>query len=161
MSWPISLTQGGILGDVAAPPTPRRGSAQIVAESRPFRLCWIVSRRSSRWTSYIWLVPLWGYVALMAILLIGTVLTLGTMLLSGDVGAWLAVLVVILTFAAIFVGARISSKRDARRPALTTSGRLTLEDVHNMAFSKPSRGKLGYNEGEVDEFLKLVEAALQ
>jgi len=83
------------------------------------------------------------------------------MLLSGDVGAWLAVLVVILTFAAIFVGARISSKRDTRRPALTTSGRLTLEDVHNVAFSKPSRGKRGYHEGEVDAFLDRVEAALR
>src|SRR5437763_16310138 len=37
---------------------------------------------------------------------------------------------------------------------------LTPADVHNVAFSKPPIGKRGYNEGEVDAFLDLVEAEL-
>ena len=40
-------------------------------------------------------------------------------------------------------------------------GHLTLEDVHNIAFSKPPLGKRGYNEDDVDELLELVEAALR
>jgi len=38
---------------------------------------------------------------------------------------------------------------------------LTPAQVHNVAFSKPPRGKRGYNEDEVDAFLDRVEAALQ
>jgi DivIVA domain-containing protein len=38
---------------------------------------------------------------------------------------------------------------------------LTPEDVRNVAFSKPPKGKRGYNEDEVDAFLDLVEAALR
>ena len=38
---------------------------------------------------------------------------------------------------------------------------LTPEDVCNVAFSKPPKGKRGYNEDEVDAFLDLVEAALR
>ncbi len=40
-------------------------------------------------------------------------------------------------------------------------GRLTAEQVHNVAFSKPPIGMRGYNEDEVDAFLDLVEAALR
>lgn len=36
--------------------------------------------------------------------------------------------------------------------------RLTPADVHNVAFKKPSIGKRGYDEDEVDAFLDLVEA---
>jgi DivIVA domain-containing protein len=38
---------------------------------------------------------------------------------------------------------------------------LTPEDVHNVAFSKPSVGKHGYNEDEVDAFLDLVETEMR
>ena len=38
--------------------------------------------------------------------------------------------------------------------------RLTPADVHNVAFKKPSYGKRGYDEDEVDAFLDLVEAEL-
>src|SRR6516225_6402020 len=47
------------------------------------------------------------------------------------------------------------------RPASTTGGFLTPEQVHNVAFAKPPRGKRGYNEDQVDAFLELVEAALR
>ena len=47
------------------------------------------------------------------------------------------------------------------RSAEPTGGGLTPEQVHNMAFSKPSIGKRGYNEEEVDAFLDVVEAALR
>lgn len=40
-------------------------------------------------------------------------------------------------------------------------GRLTAEQVHNVAFGKPPIGKRGYNEDEVDAFLDVVEAALR
>jgi DivIVA domain-containing protein len=38
--------------------------------------------------------------------------------------------------------------------------RLTPADVHNVAFKKPSIGKRGYDEDEVDAFLDLIEAEL-
>ena len=38
--------------------------------------------------------------------------------------------------------------------------RLTPADVHNVAFKKPSIGKRGYDEDEVDQFLDLVEDEL-
>ncbi|MCW4355434.1 DivIVA domain-containing protein [Hoyosella sp. YIM 151337] len=38
--------------------------------------------------------------------------------------------------------------------------RLTPADVHNVAFKKPSLGKRGYDEDEVDVFLDLVEQEL-
>jgi DivIVA domain-containing protein len=41
----------------------------------------------------------------------------------------------------------------AKRPVVTP------EQVRNVAFSKPSRGKRGYNEDEVDAFVDLVDAA--
>jgi DivIVA domain-containing protein len=44
---------------------------------------------------------------------------------------------------------------------LTTGGRLSAEQVRNVAFSKPTIGTRGYNEDDVDEFLDLVEAALR
>ena len=37
---------------------------------------------------------------------------------------------------------------------------LTPADVHNVAFKKPSIGKRGYDEDEVDAFLDVVEAEL-
>lgn len=40
-------------------------------------------------------------------------------------------------------------------------GRLTAEQVHNVAFGKPPIGMRGYNEDEVDAFLDVVEAALR
>lgn len=40
-------------------------------------------------------------------------------------------------------------------------GRLTAEQVHNVAFGKPPLGVRGYNEDEVDAFLDVVEAALR
>jgi DivIVA domain-containing protein len=38
--------------------------------------------------------------------------------------------------------------------------RLTPADVHNVSFKKPSIGKRGYDEDEVDAFLDIVEAEL-
>ena len=38
---------------------------------------------------------------------------------------------------------------------------LTPAEVHNVAFKKPSIGKRGYDEDEVDAFLDLVEAELE
>jgi DivIVA domain-containing protein len=49
----------------------------------------------------------------------------------------------------------------AGRPASTTGGFLTPEQVRNVAFSKPPLGKCGYNEDQVDAFLDVVEAALR
>jgi len=43
------------------------------------------------------------------------------------------------------------------RPGANTGGYLTPEQVHDVAFSKPPIGRLGYNEAEVDAFLDLVE----
>ncbi len=43
----------------------------------------------------------------------------------------------------------------------TTGGRLTPEQVRNVAFSKPPVGKRGYHEDEVDAFLDLVEQQLR
>ena len=43
----------------------------------------------------------------------------------------------------------------------TTSDRLTAEEVHPVAFSKPALFKRGYNEDEVDAFLEAVEATLR
>ena len=40
-------------------------------------------------------------------------------------------------------------------------GRLTAEQVRNVAFSKPPLGMRGYNEDEVDQFLEAVAAQLQ
>jgi DivIVA domain-containing protein len=40
-------------------------------------------------------------------------------------------------------------------------GRLTAEQVHNVAFGKPPIGQRGYNEDQVDAFLDVVEAALR
>src|SRR6185295_7340468 len=37
---------------------------------------------------------------------------------------------------------------------------LTPADVHNVAFKKPSIGKRGYDEDEVDAFFDVVEAVL-
>ena len=45
--------------------------------------------------------------------------------------------------------------------AAPAGGRLTPEQVHNVAFSKPLMGKRGYNEDEVDAFLDQVEAVLR
>jgi DivIVA domain-containing protein len=43
---------------------------------------------------------------------------------------------------------------------LTAPGGLTPADLHDVAFSKPSIGKLGYSETEVDAFLDRVKAEL-
>ena len=43
----------------------------------------------------------------------------------------------------------------------TTSDRLTAEEVHTVAFSKPALFKRGYNEDEVDALLERVEATLR
>ena len=45
--------------------------------------------------------------------------------------------------------------------ALSASERLTPEQVHNVAFSKPPLFKRGYNEDEVDAFLDRVESTLR
>lgn len=38
---------------------------------------------------------------------------------------------------------------------------LTAADVRNVAFSKPSRFRTGYNSAEVDAFLELVGSELE
>lgn len=43
----------------------------------------------------------------------------------------------------------------------TARGELTADDVHNVAFSTPPRGKRGYDEGEVDAFRRRLEEHLR
>jgi DivIVA domain-containing protein len=43
----------------------------------------------------------------------------------------------------------------------TADGGLTADSVHVMVFSKPSIGKRGYNEDEVDDFLDRVEQRIR
>jgi len=47
------------------------------------------------------------------------------------------------------------------RSESTTGGRLTPEQVRNVAFSKPPLGKRGYNEDQVDAFLDIVEEQMK
>jgi DivIVA domain-containing protein len=47
------------------------------------------------------------------------------------------------------------------RHSLATGGSLTPEQVRSVGFSRPPRGKRGYNQDEVDAFLDRVEAALR
>jgi len=60
---------------------------------------------------------------------------------------------------------RLAEARAADEPGanrgLATGGRLTPQQVRDVAFAKPPTGKRGYNEDEVDAFLDLVAAALQ
>lgn len=57
---------------------------------------------------------------------------------------------------------RLAQPRAAGAPdASTTSDRLTPEQVHNVAFSKPPLFKRGYSEDDVDPFLDRVEATLR
>lgn len=56
---------------------------------------------------------------------------------------------------------QLAELRAARDPVSRTGGRLTVEQVRSVAFSKPPIGRRGYNEAEVDAFLDLVEAALR
>jgi DivIVA domain-containing protein len=53
---------------------------------------------------------------------------------------------------------QLTQARSAGNPR---GGWLTPEHVRNVAFSTPPRGKRGYNEDQVDQFLDLVEAALR
>ena len=46
-------------------------------------------------------------------------------------------------------------------PMSTARGELTADGVHNMAFSTPPRGKRGYDEGEVEAFLRRLEEHLR
>jgi DivIVA domain-containing protein len=45
--------------------------------------------------------------------------------------------------------------------AVAHDDRLSAEQVHNVAFSKPPLFSRGYNEDEVDAFLERVEAVLR
>jgi DivIVA domain-containing protein len=57
---------------------------------------------------------------------------------------------------------RLSQPRAAEVPGASTTGdRLTAEQVHHVAFSKPPLFKRGYSEDEVDAFLEDVEATLR
>ncbi len=53
---------------------------------------------------------------------------------------------------------QLAEVRGAGNPS---GGWLTPEQVRNVAFGRPPRGKRGYNEDEVDEFLGVIEAALR
>jgi DivIVA domain-containing protein len=57
---------------------------------------------------------------------------------------------------------RLAQSRAASAPDASTIGdRLTPEQVHNVAFSKPPLFKRGYSEDEVDAFLDRVESTLR
>jgi DivIVA domain-containing protein len=56
---------------------------------------------------------------------------------------------------------QLAEPRAADADAVATSDRLTPEQVHTVAFSKPRLFKRGYNEDEVDAFLDRVEATLR
>jgi DivIVA domain-containing protein len=46
-------------------------------------------------------------------------------------------------------------------PMSTAGGELTADDVRNVVLSTPSRGKRGYDKGEVDAFLRRLEEHLR
>jgi DivIVA domain-containing protein len=46
-------------------------------------------------------------------------------------------------------------------PMSTARGELTADDVHNVAFSTPPRGKRGYDDGEVEAFRRRLEEHLR
>lgn len=57
---------------------------------------------------------------------------------------------------------RLAEQRHVAGPQRLGQGSgVTPEDVHNVAFSKPARGKSGYNEDEVDGYLEHIEATLR
>jgi DivIVA domain-containing protein len=53
------------------------------------------------------------------------------------------------------------SRPVAGGPMSTARGELTADDVHNVAFSTPPSGKRGYDEGEVEAFLRCLEEHLR
>jgi DivIVA domain-containing protein len=55
------------------------------------------------------------------------------------------------------VAGRQPSWPAAAGPISTARGELTADDVHNVAFSAPPRGKRGYDEGEVETFRQRLE----
>jgi DivIVA domain-containing protein len=55
---------------------------------------------------------------------------------------------------------RLEEQNYAARPERSEDLAVTPDDVHNVAFSKSARGRSGYNEDEVDEFLGRVEIEL-
>lgn len=55
---------------------------------------------------------------------------------------------------------RIAGANQASRQGATAGGRLTPDQVRNVAFGKPPIGKRGYNEDEVDAFLDRVAEQL-
>lgn len=56
---------------------------------------------------------------------------------------------------------QLSAPRPAEVPGAFPPVRLTAEQVHDVAFSKPPLFKRGYSEAEVDAFLEAVEATLR
>ena len=53
------------------------------------------------------------------------------------------------------------SQRVAGGPMSTARGELTADDVHNVVFSTPPRGKRGYDVGEVEAFRRRLEEHLR
>jgi DivIVA domain-containing protein len=53
------------------------------------------------------------------------------------------------------------SRRVTGGPISTARGELTADDVHNVAFSTPPRGKRGYDVGEVEAFRRRLEEHLR
>lgn len=55
---------------------------------------------------------------------------------------------------------QLAEPRDAHDPG-AGHDRLTADEVHNVAFSKPPPFKRGYDEDDVDAFLERVETTLR
>jgi DivIVA domain-containing protein len=55
---------------------------------------------------------------------------------------------------------RLDQRRGDHVPGVSASERLTTEQVHQVAFSKPALFKRGYNEDEVDAFVERVRIEL-
>ncbi len=56
--------------------------------------------------------------------------------------------------------AELERQHEQSRAGSTARGGLTPADVDNVAFSRPPRGKRGYDEHEVDAFLDRIRAKL-
>jgi DivIVA domain-containing protein len=56
---------------------------------------------------------------------------------------------------------QLADQKPTAQPEHIDQRPLTPEDIHNLAFSNPARGRRGYHEDEVDAFLDRVEATLR
>jgi DivIVA domain-containing protein len=92
---------------------------------------------------------------------LGIFYVIGQGMLSGNVGYLIIGLLLIFFYIFGFHDSNQSKKRDQLLAAARARGGLTLEDVQQVAFTKPIPGARAYSKNEVDKFLALVAAALR